>query len=748
VLVLGPIAIVADGVRREFAVSKRSAVLARLIIAGGRPVTIGQFAEDIWDTLASDAEGTLRVAISRVRDVIGRDAIVRSSGGYAMNLDAVELDVTRFERLVSSSPSSDPRARLDALDEALALVRGPPFAGLQDYAFVGAERARLDELRERAIDERFGLLLDAGGGAELISEIEAAARDQPLNERRCGALVIALYRAGRQADALAALRRTANLLRDELGLSLSPGLRDLEQRLLHHDRSLFSPEATSAITSDRSGEIEAMVHSALSLARARAWEPALRLSTRALDAARSLEEPAMICRSLVAHARITFMSGEDRVDTDPVAARGNLEEATAIARRRRDGSLLALVASARFMLGIGAGDDVELVGLTEPLDYLPTRAAERIELLGATAAMVSFSAASLTADRVLEQIDALADEVDDPRIELIRLITSCVVGSRRDASIAEIDSVSLKAVDIAGRLDDPLMLLVALHARLLAELGAGNLDGVELLAPQIERAAREALAPFGVQRRRLLVHALTLARGELENLVASIDETAEVGRRMGAAATAAPLAQKVVTLLELGEHASVVGFLDLAPREGHMMMLDVVRTLARAELCFGTDQRDAGEVVSIEVTVDELVGRLADVPDPEVHAAVAAFAAELAWWTRSTPLARWALSHLGAGRGRMVTVGLGTLIVGAEDLFAGLCHDVLGDRDRAVAMLESGLGLLEATSAELLSARARLYVAAVLRERGHQRDLSLASTLDAVPRPDVPRLEMLARFAG
>ena len=283
------------------------------------------------------------------------------------------------------------------------------------------------------------------------------------------------------------------------------------------------------------------------------------------------------------------MSGEDRIDADPALSTTLLEEATAIARRRRDGRLLALVATARFMRGIGVGDDDELVGLTEPLDLLPRRATERIELLGAAAAMVSFSRPSVTADRLFEQVEALADELDDPRIELVRLITACVVGSRHAMPFREIDSMSRKALDLAEQLDDPMMRLVALHARLLADLAGCDLDAVERLAALIGRAGREALAPFGMQRHRLLRHALALARGELDG-AGRRDRRDRRGRqedgRRGDRSATGPDGHR---WLELGDQAKVLDLVGTTAGEHEPPTLSIVRVMALAEA--GPDER-------------------------------------------------------------------------------------------------------------------------------------------------------------
>jgi DNA-binding SARP family transcriptional activator len=741
VLVLGPMQVVVGGVHRDLGATARSAVLARLVMARGRSVMVEQLAEDVWPSRAADAGCRLRVVISRLRDVIGKQAIVQSHGGYALALDLVDLDLVRFERLAAAC-TGDPDRRLDAFDEALALWRGSPFDGLEQYPFLEAEIERLDMLHDRLMDERFGLLLDNGAGTELIGELELALRDRPLNEYRCAALMTALYRAGRQVDALAVLRRTADRLRDEYGLSPGPQLREIERQVLHHDPVLLGPTSTASAGTHATGDVEAMLSSATALGRVGAWEPALRFARQALAEAQRLGEPALICHSLLTNAQVGFMSGEDDTDADPAAWWAALREASAIARRQRDGALLTRAAITRFQCGIAPTDDGQLVGLTEPLDYLPRRASERVDLLGAAAALVAFTSASSTADRLRDQIESLAAEIDDPRLEFVRSCIACVVGSKRDMPLDELDLRSQDALNMAQRFDDTLLLMFALHAQLLALALAGDLDELERLGPDIERAGRENLVPFAVQRSRLLRQSIALARGQVDGLVSEITETMEVGRRIGAAATDAPMAQLVAARLELAEYDAVIDL--LPPPSGDdsaAMIIEVVRTLALAELRCDPDDPD------VDVQIDALLPRLAAIPDIAVTPPLAALTSELAWWVGSAPLASWALGHLHPEHHRMVVTGFGTIIHGPEEIFAGLAHHVLARPDEAIELLESGLRRLEKANADLLAARARIYLATAYRWRGRGSDLQRADSLDVTIGPAVRRLDSLARRA-
>lgn len=163
-------------------------------------------------------------------------------GGYLLKAGPEQLDVVRFERLLSEGrgllAGGDAASAAARLREALALWRGPPLADLVLLEFVQPEIRRLEELRLLALMERIDADLALGAGAELIGELEGLVASNPLQERLRAQLMLALYRAGRQAEALAAYRQISELLRDQLGLEPSPELRDLERAILNHDTAL------------------------------------------------------------------------------------------------------------------------------------------------------------------------------------------------------------------------------------------------------------------------------------------------------------------------------------------------------------------------------------------------------------------------------------------------------------------------------------------------------------------------------
>ena len=188
---------------------------------------------------------SLDTYVYRLRKLIGHDRLARHGGGYLLSVEAGELDADRFELLVSSAgeaaAAGDSRGAARMLADALALWRGPALADVLYQPFAGDRARHLEEQRLAALESRIEAELDCGGGAALVPELEQLVADHPLRERLVAALMLALYRAGRQADALAAFQAARGRLVEELGLEPGPEVRQLQQRILQHDPALAAP---------------------------------------------------------------------------------------------------------------------------------------------------------------------------------------------------------------------------------------------------------------------------------------------------------------------------------------------------------------------------------------------------------------------------------------------------------------------------------------------------------------------------
>jgi predicted ATPase/DNA-binding SARP family transcriptional activator len=230
---------------------KQRAVLAILLLHANEVVPSERLIDELWaQRPPGSATKTVQVYVSKLRRALGHELLVTHGHGYMLRVEPGEMDADRFQSLVGDGrdklSAGDPRSAGALLREALELWRGPPLADFAGESFATGEIARLEEMRLAALEDRVDADLALGEHAPLVGELEALARQHPLRERLSGQLILALYRAGRQADALAAYRKLSALLREELGLEPSGPLQTLELSILRRDASLdLRPVATS-----------------------------------------------------------------------------------------------------------------------------------------------------------------------------------------------------------------------------------------------------------------------------------------------------------------------------------------------------------------------------------------------------------------------------------------------------------------------------------------------------------------------
>ena len=245
--ILGPLEVLDGGQNVPLGGSKQRALLAFLLLHANRVVPRDRLIDELWDaTPPETARTALQVHVSQLRKALGRDAIVTRAPGYVIEVDPQQLDHVRFEQLVASVDGSDPSQTAQTLREALALWRGQPLADLGD-SLARPERAQLEEERLLALERRIDADLELGLHAQLVPELEGLVREHPLRERFRGQLMLALYRCGRQAEALDEYQRGRRLLSDELGLDPGDRLKQLELAILEHNPSLSAPEASHAV---------------------------------------------------------------------------------------------------------------------------------------------------------------------------------------------------------------------------------------------------------------------------------------------------------------------------------------------------------------------------------------------------------------------------------------------------------------------------------------------------------------------
>ncbi len=248
---LGPVEALRDGSRLALGGAKPRALLALLLLHTNEPVSRDRLIEALWgDRPPGTADHSLDVQISRLRKAFEPDELLLTRpGGYVLEIEPEQVDVHRFERLLEESRRANadgkPAEALDALEAALALWRGGALADLEYETFARPEIDRLEELRLVATEERIDAQLALGRQGPVIPELEALVSKHPLRERLRGQLMLALYRSGRQAEALRVYGDTRKRLVDDLGIEPGQALKELEQAILRQDPAL-DPHPTQA----------------------------------------------------------------------------------------------------------------------------------------------------------------------------------------------------------------------------------------------------------------------------------------------------------------------------------------------------------------------------------------------------------------------------------------------------------------------------------------------------------------------
>jgi DNA-binding SARP family transcriptional activator/WD40 repeat protein len=240
--VLGPLSVQTDGHDLAIGGPKERAVLAALLAADGAPVSIDALIDAVWgDSPPRSAPRTIHSYIARLRSTLGASdegPLTTHGRSYALATDR-HVDALQFADLSESGrallASGDPGAAVATFDDALALWRGTPYEGHEEIERCANAATALEELRQVVIEDRFDARLALGQSSEVVPSLEAAVAAQPLRERLWGQLMLALYRSGRQADALRAYQRARRVLAEELGIEPGTPLRDLESAILDQD---------------------------------------------------------------------------------------------------------------------------------------------------------------------------------------------------------------------------------------------------------------------------------------------------------------------------------------------------------------------------------------------------------------------------------------------------------------------------------------------------------------------------------
>jgi len=300
---LGPFEVSVRGTSADVGGAKRQALLAMLALAEGRPVEVDALVDALWgEELPAAPRNALHHHIARLRAAVGEGSIVGAADGYA--LKGAGVDATRFADLLAEARAAlrdgDVPAAADAVSGALALWRGPALQGLTGTAWFAAEARRLETLHVDALEEDFEIRLALGEHRELTPALRSALAANPFRERLWGQLMLALYRSGRQADALETYQEARRVLADELGLEPGPELRRLQEAILAHDPSIAAvpvarrrrgnlPALSTSFVgrSDELGRVSGLLHEHRLVTLT--GPPGVGKSRLAIETARSLE---------------------------------------------------------------------------------------------------------------------------------------------------------------------------------------------------------------------------------------------------------------------------------------------------------------------------------------------------------------------------------------------------------------------------------------------------------------------------
>lgn len=244
---LGPLEVRGEGGPVQLGGPKQRALLALLLVDAGRAVSTDRLIDALWgEQPPRTAATSLQNFVSQLRKQLGPDLLVTKPPGYLLRVDPAQLDAHRAQTLLAEARDAPPEDRAAKLREAIEMWRGPPLEEFGFDAFAQGEIARLTELRLTLLEERIEADIDAGRAGEVVGELEALVGEHPLRERFREQLMLALYRSGRQAEALDAFQEGRRVLVEELGIDPSPRLQQLHAAILRQEVGLDPARAAPA----------------------------------------------------------------------------------------------------------------------------------------------------------------------------------------------------------------------------------------------------------------------------------------------------------------------------------------------------------------------------------------------------------------------------------------------------------------------------------------------------------------------
>jgi DNA-binding SARP family transcriptional activator len=252
--ILGSLEVLADGEPLNLGGKRQRSLLAALLLQAGRVVTNDHLLYDLWgDEPPRTAATSLHNLVSQLRKLLGPENLDTRPAGYVLRAESNQIDARRFESAILTARKAAPEERVRLLRQALGMWRGPPLAEFTFEQFAQAEIRRLEELRLVAVEDRIEAELELGRHGDVVGELEGLVGEHPLRESFRRQLMLALYRSGRQAEALGAYQDARSRFVDELGIEPGPELKRLQTEILRHEAGLAT--TAPAGRSDEEGEI-------------------------------------------------------------------------------------------------------------------------------------------------------------------------------------------------------------------------------------------------------------------------------------------------------------------------------------------------------------------------------------------------------------------------------------------------------------------------------------------------------------
>jgi len=462
---------------------RHRAVLARLIIARRRVVPVAGLVEDLWDDPPPGAVSAVRTFIAALRRALEPERpprtparlLVTRGPGYALRAEPGAVDAWRFEQAVAAAATLPPGDGLARLDEALAWWRGPAYAEFAGEAWARPERSRLAELRLHAVERQAETRLALGLAAEAVPDLDAHVAAQPWREDAWRLLALALYRTGRQGDALAVLRRARTQLAGQLGVDPGPRLRRLETDILRHARHLDPPSGPDG-------------------AAARVWAQTAAVYNRTVTSgARARLESAV---GLLRNLAVTGGTGLE-------AARRHRLEAIAAAEELGDAELTAQVIGAYDVPAIWTRSDdpqqaAQVVAAAErALAAIPPggHEAARARLL-ATVALESRGTRSARGPQAARQAEDIARRLDDPALLAFTLNGVFMQTFHRAGLAPRRDQIGAELVILSARHGLVTFEILGHLIRLQARSALADFPGADQHATAADRLAERHELPL------------------------------------------------------------------------------------------------------------------------------------------------------------------------------------------------------------------------------------------------------------